>query len=209
MKVPNSFNDFTVKQFIDFKAVAARKDLDLLDREVLLLSAATGSTVEEVESLPRHELMDCIKTLNLLQFTEPSTKFKRIIRVNGKFYRAISDAKYLSEELSTNQYVTFKELTKVDPIQNMNKILPLLYTPYKFFGKPNISAKQEYLSEQFLNARMGDIYGAVFFYEVLYKELMETMQPYFDKASQEIAEHMREIEEFGKGLGKGMAGMSH
>jgi len=208
MKIPKSYNDFKVKQFVEFQSVLNQKNLDSLDREILLISAATGCSVAEVESVKTSQLRELFKDINLLQFSEPTTKINRIIKVNGKFYQAITDAKYLREELTTDQYVTFKELTKTDPVKNMASILPLLYCPYRFLRKPKISKNQNYLSEQFQNAKIGDVAGLVFFYAKLLPKLMETMEPYFKQASQTITDHMKEIEAFGRDLERRTAGMS-
>lgn len=192
-RIPASFNEFTVKQFIEFQKVSQKRFDDIIDRELNLLAIAADMTVEQVWNLPKKQLTPLLVRLNTLAYSKPNEKVKRVILVNGKVYEAILKPSELKDLLSTSQYAAFKQYTQKDCIENMHLILPLLYCPYKFFKKKRIVENTEALSREFLNAKIGDVYGAVFFYSIVWEKLNEASQPYLNKAVETIQDHMEEV----------------
>lgn len=192
-RIPTSFNEFTVKQFQEWHKVAAKSFDDILDKELALLSIAANMTVEQVWALTGDQLKPLIAQLNQLQFSKCNQKVKKFIFVNRKAYQAIIKPSELKDLLNTSQYTAFKEYTKKDCIENMHLILPLLYCPCKFLRKKRIADNTQALSREFLEAKIGDVYGAVFFYSIVWEKLNEASLPYLKKAQETIQDHMEEV----------------
>ena len=192
MNIPSSFNEMTVRQFMDWNRIMSEGD-DVITREYKLLAALLGKELSQVEDMPIGELKPLFKKMKDISLSKPSDKPKRVIMVNKKPYIAIVNPKDLRELLSANQYTAFKQYTKQDTISNMHRILALLYTPYKLFRKQKIAENTEALSKEFFTAKLGDVYGFVFFLGIQYNELMKCSQQSLNSAIQTIDEHMKEV----------------
>lgn len=181
-----SFNDFTVEQFqLWHKTIA--EEQDIIDREVKLASILTGKSIEYLESIPYSVLKEVIKKVNKVSLTEPSTEVKRFVRVGRKVYSAILDAKELHGLMSTSQFTAAKTYA-ANPIENMDKLLALYYAPYKLFGKPKLAENQVKLAEDFKKVKVGDVYGAVFFYSVLWNQFAPILEDSLKEATKIMEE---------------------
>jgi len=206
VRIPKSFNEFTVGQFIDWHNII-KSESDLIEREYKLLSMLLGITQEECENIPQGKLLPLFLQMNQYKESDINQKVKQILIVNHRPYIAICDAKHLKELLSTSQYTAFKQYTKEDSVQHMDKILALLYCPYRPFRKLKLTDKQHHLATIMRSAKIGDVFGAVFFYARLSEKLNPILQNYSTQAAKVIRERMEEIAQaHGVGLEKGMDG---
>ena len=62
-------------------------------------------------------------------------------------------------------------------------LLPLYYTKFKIFGKKNLEENQLKLSEDFKKVKIGDVYGAVFFYSVLWNQFAPILEASLKEAT--------------------------
>lgn len=183
-----SFNDFTVEQFQEWHRVI-KEEHDIIDREVKLASILTGKSVEYLESVPYSVLKEVIKKVNKISLTEPSTKVVRYVKVGRKVYSAILNAQDLHGLMSTSQFTAAKTYA-ANPIENMHLLLPLYYAPYKLFSKQKLSENQVKLSEEFKKVKVGEVYGAVFFYSILWSQFAPILEDSLKQATivmQEVA----------------------
>jgi ribonuclease HI len=187
MNIPKSFNEFTVEQFQRWHAV---KTEDLLDREIEYLSIAMGKTVDEIEAIPRGELKKYIKVINNYPNLKVNDKVKKFLAIGWKPYQAITDAKYLRELMSADTYMLVQQLsaTEADSIQNMHRILGAMYAPYYPFRKPKLEHIKT--ADKMKQAKIGDVYGAVFFYSVVWQELQPILAQHLEEATKTIMERM-------------------
>lgn len=190
--MPKSFDEFTVSQFMAWHEIL-KQDIDPIDREYRLLSMLLGITQEQCEDIPLKQIDPMLRIINGFKFKKPSEKIKRVLKLNGKYYIPVIYAKHLRELMTASQYTAFKEYTKTDAVEHMDKILALLYTPFKLFRKPKLSDKQMWLANEFKSAKIGDVYGFVFFLSKQYQKLSEASLPYFQNASLIIENHMKEV----------------
>lgn len=189
--IPKSFNEFTVGQFISWHEII-ETEKDVITREYKLLAMLMGITLDEAEAIPFKKIDPLLITLNAIHLTKPSENIKRAVRVNGKFYIPVLQASKLRELLSANQYTAFQEYNK-EPVKNLDKILTLIYTPFKWFGKKKLTDEPEAMAKEMRDAKLGDVFGFVFFCERQYSQLMNASLPYFQKSTQEIDDHMKEV----------------
>lgn len=181
-----SFNDFTVEQFQQWHKVI-KEESDIIDREVKLASILTGKSVEYLESVPYSVLKEVIKRVNKISLTEPSTKVVRFVKVGRKVYSAILNAQDLHGLMSTSQFTAAKTYA-ANPIENMHLLLPLYYAPYKLFGKQKLADNQLKLAEEFKKVKVGDVYGAVFFYSILWSQFVPILEDSLKQATQVMEE---------------------
>ena len=181
-----SFNDFTVEQFQQWHKVI-KEESDIIDREVKLASILTGKSVEYLESVPYSVLKEVIKRVNKISLTEPSTKVVRFVKVGRKVYSAILNAQDLHGLMSTSQFTAAKTYA-ANPIENMHLLLPLYYAPYKLFGKQKLAENQIKLAEEFKKVKVGEVYGAVFFYSILWSQFVPILEDSLKQATQVMEE---------------------
>ena len=134
-RIPTSFNEFTVSQFIEWHKITQQRFENVEDREFALLALVLGITTDQAMSIPNRYVLPMLAKLNTLALTKPNEKIKKMIIVNGKVYEAILKPSELKDMLSTSQYTAFKQYTQKDCIENMHLILPLMYCPFKFFKR--------------------------------------------------------------------------
>ena len=181
-----SFNDFTVEQFQQWHKVI-KEESDIIDREVKLASILTGKSVEYLESVPYSVLKEVIKRVNKISLTEPSTKVVRFVKVGRKVYSAILNAQDLHGLMSTSQFTAAKTYA-ANPIENMHLLLPLYYAPYKLFGKQKLAENQLKLAEEFKKVKVGEVYGAVFFYSILWSQFVPILENSLKQATKVMEE---------------------
>lgn len=184
------FDELTVRQFQEFHL--ALKETDILDREIKLISICSGLTIEQVEALPRAELKKKILDLHKVLTSKPSEKVKRIILVKKKPYVAILAVENLDGLLSTSQWTAAKTY-QVDPIENLHLLLPLFYTPYKLFRKPKLAENQLKAAEDFKSAKIGDVFGGVFFYSKVWTAFGPDLVNLSNQANKILADHLEEL----------------
>jgi len=194
IKVPDHLDKLTVAQFQNCHEHNNNTSLDILDRNLLLLAEVTGVPIDYLETkVETKKLKLYFAQVGSLFQTELSKKPKRFIRVQGKVYQAIQLASELRDLMSTDQFCTYSELTKNDPIKAMHLVLPLMYCKYSLFGKPVIGKNQSTLQEIFKHAKMGDISGTAFFFETQLQAFMPVLQEMNDQAMKTINQHLQEI----------------
>lgn len=191
-----SFNDFTVEQFQEWHKVIS-EEKDIIDREVKLASILTGKSVEYLESIPYSVLKEVIKKVNRVSLSQPNTEVRRFVRVGSKVYAAILDAKELHGLMSTSQFTAAKTYA-ANPIVNMHRLLALYYTQYQPFKKRKLTENQLKLSEDFKKVKIGDVYGAVFFYSVLWNQFAPILENSLMEATRTIQEIIADGPDFTK-----------
>ena len=185
MGIPNTYNNLTVKEYIKVMAIVEDKSLDLIDRKALLINHFTGLDAYE---MPLADLVKYREQVDMLLLSQINLKIVQGISVNGKEYWTDTDV----TNLCTDQYTGVKEFGK-DTMGNFNKLLGLIY--YR-----NDSGKPKYDSEQFkdignelMEAPIGLVYGAVFFYSKVLEQLNHVLPIYLAIAQNEIETEMNSL----------------
>ena len=197
MKIPKSWNEITISQFQECYFILG-KTPDI-DSWVKVISVLSGRSCDEIESIPLKDLTKCIYSLNFLLKPNLEEKVKKYVLVNKKIYKAI----YQATDLNTAQghdLKTFLEPNGLDfqdtVVENAHKLLATIYLPLKWRGFKYNGGKHAQIAEDFKHAKMGDVYGTLFFYSVVYKNLMQTMEACGNEALQVTQEHMKEVVEW-------------
>lgn len=203
MRVPKHLNVLTVDQFQECESINNNPTTDKYDKGILLLSALTGKTIDEIESIPQGKLTVKVAQAHNLFLTKLSEEPKRFIMIGWRIYRAIHNAKELRELMSTNQFTAHAEYTKTGDNKNLHLILPLMYTP--LFNK-GLAKNQTKHAGIFKRAKVGDVSGTAFFFSKLHDNFVPVLIQERDKAMETIANHMEEVMTSGLVSEKSMGG---
>ena len=197
MRIPKSFNDLTIEQFQECYFVLGSKPT--LDSWIMVISILSGKSKDKVESLPIKELKKEINKLQFLLNPNLNEKVNKFIAVKGRPFKAVLNA----NEMQTNQVADLKGLMHKEGqsvndtiVENAHKLLACIYLPLTFSGFRYIPSKHKEVSQYFRKAKMGDVYGTLFFYSNLYKNLIESINTFGKKHMEIVNSHMKEIEDW-------------
>lgn len=194
MKLPKSFKDLTLSQFIQLHELNNNSALHPLDKDIKYLSILTGKTIDQVEELTPEEFKYLKLKLVAVTIPPDNIPVKDKIKVGSKtFYPTLSLV-----DMKVNQLVDFYSVFKQndgDHIKSAHKLLAITFKTKSLFGKlkydPNNHEKN---SQMLLNANAEDCIGYVFFYLKLWKRCEPIIADYSERSRIEIENLMKEIQ---------------
>lgn len=215
MRLPRSFNEITVKQYQDiYFLIQENPEDDFLYAEnwARVISILSGEDYEKILCLPRVQFKNLIKRLDFILRPEVlQERVKQYISVKGWIYKTVTNG----SQLSTSQVISIKGFQSLDKnlneventVVNMHNLLATIYLPLSFRGFKYNSSKHNKIAQRMLHAKMGDVYGTLFFYPILYDALIKATPAFTEDHLSVLTEHFQEIEQtLGKNLKKDGAG---
>lgn len=170
--IPSSVKDITISQFMRCVDIYNTPGIDLLDREILILSELTGKPEEYFTSMDIGELKKLFRKVPILSIDGlKDVRFNKQLLLNGWLYKAVYDP----SEVNVALYRDLKTYIDKGIDKNLHKILACIYRPV--FRKYT-SAEHKKTSELMLKQKIGNVTGAVFFYSDLLKRLNRPIQTY-------------------------------
>lgn len=193
MKLPYTFEDMTLSQFMKLHELEQDKSIDLLDKQVKKLSILSGKSIEYIETL---DIKDIKNYLTKVSYTSNAPTEMRVVprfRVKGTMLKPTLSL----QEMKVNQLVDFYGLLKASDgkyIQSANKLLAVMFKPLKLFRESVYSPENHAkISELLLSAKVGDCLGLLFFYLNFWKRCAPVMSLYLENNNKVISELMNEI----------------
>lgn len=200
----------TVEMFQEWHKIMCT-ERDILEREYKLLSLVSGISLSKLESMKRGEVKDLFAKMGKMQRQPMRGTINEVIAIGWKPYVCFTNLKDFESDVSTNQLTALKTWTQSEQasIENMHRCLALLYVPYIPFSKKKIPANIEKAAERFKKARVGQVYGTLFFYSKVSEKLQESFHNSSKQAMETITEHLKEvISARGQTSPKGTAGIT-
>lgn len=193
MKVPYSFEDITLSQFMQLHENEIDKSIDKIEKDNKRLSILSGEPIEIIEDLSfgdRQEFLNKTAYIN----TPPNTlKVCKRFRAKGTLLVPTTSL----QEMKVNQLVDFYSLLKQtngEYIKQANILLAVMFKPVTLFGKAKYSPENHAkISELLLSAKVGDCLGLLFFYLDFWKLCEPRIVHCLKTANQTIEEVMKEI----------------
>jgi hypothetical protein len=208
MKIPSSYKNLTLKEFIKVKTI----ELQCRSREATVAALITYYTGKAIADIDLTWLKIYRYRVNRLLDSWESVKRAKVkptIWIGTKRYKGITDA----TKLNTNQFTTIQSLLKDGQgDKNINRLAALIFYRYKFGTTPEFNDKYyEEISEAMLSAKVGDIAPTVFFYAKVLERLQPILKYYFLKSQTEIDAIIAEliVEIPGLDSKKSMVGITH
>lgn len=188
MKLPSSWHDLKINQFIELRAALEMRDVDALDRNVLIVSALINKSVEWVEA--NMSLSDLTNVIANCKFTSelPSGNTAKYFWLGGKLWRVDLDV----SKIIPAQYIDLSLITKTedDVIDNMHKIMSIFCRPISQSKYDSVKAEKH---AQLFYQKMSSHFAyttAVFFYH-LFNELFSATQTYLVEQAKAIAMELK------------------
>jgi len=108
----------TIKQFYDIESII--KDMeDPVERNLHLLAAVKGITIDDVENMPINKVKTELAKLNYLNLDMPD-KIKHKFKIKGRTFKIV----WKLEDIRANQYIDFKHFASQE--QSIHKCMAVL-----------------------------------------------------------------------------------
>lgn len=197
MRLPKSWNDITIEQFQECYFLLGKNPT--IDTWIMVLSTLSGKTFEQIESLPIKKVKESINKLQFLLNPTLNEKVNKFISIKGRPFKAIFQA----SDMQTNQVADLKGLMNKEGqsvndtiVENAHKLLACIYVPLTLRGFRYVPSKHKEVSQYFRKAKMGDVYGTLFFYSETYKNLIQCINTFGQAQMEIVNSHLKEIEEW-------------
>ena len=199
--VPKSVNELTLAQYSRYIDIES-SDLPFEDKQNQLIKLLTGWDQDYINNLPIDENWDkLVLSITKLRLTSPTKKVKEFITVNGKRYKACPPNK-----LNANQYTALKTFQE-HPGNQYHLIASVLYISAEQGQEPRFDDKNHpEIANDFLKAKVGDCFGALFFYLKRSVKLNQISLLYFRLNEIRINQRMQEVFQGLQELGVSTAG---
>lgn len=174
-------DNLTVGQYQELYNIHTSQDDDI-DKAVASIALITGKPRWEVEELPLGQFTRISKEISLL-FSNPQIKTKvvKYVRVNGKKYAVILDAR----KLKYGQYVDLQHFLKGNMIENLHKLMACLLVPVKY-SPLNIKGKydgenHEKIAEGVQLLKFSEVHSTCVFFSKVWNNSIKAIEGYLIK----------------------------
>lgn len=196
MKIPKSFNELTVGQYQEVSLLIDNPDP--LDRAIKILACLSGNTVDFIEKHTPAQIKEWVKDTAFIY--DPDSISKKIVKriiANRRFYCPIIGA----EQLNAGQLLTLKHLEEQNkPTELLHEMLACIYVDMDWRGRPKEynAGDHKRKANDLKQARIGDVYGTLFFYANVFEKSKPIMITYLNEANKTIQETMPEVLKWAK-----------
>ena len=187
MKLPKSWNDITVEQFIELRSLNNEDFDSLFSYEIECLSILTDIDVDEFDDMEIDELSKIVKQVTFIK-KQPSNIFKN--EINNLTYIGLNDLK-LGEFIDLEYYFAndyVKHLTYISSVlyrkTKLSEWEEVVYEDYSF----NIEKRKELFNELPITSVYGIIAEYIKFRENFLKVYENLFNPIFDEDELDDAE---------------------
>jgi hypothetical protein len=187
LKLPKSWNDITVEQFIELRSLNNEDFDSLFSYEIECLSILTDIDVDEFDDMEIDELSKIVKQVTFIK-KQPSNIFKN--EINNLTYIGLNDLK-LGEFIDLEYYFAndyVKHLTYISSVlyrkTKLSEWEELIFEDYSF----NIEKRKEQFNELPITSIYGIIAEYIKFRENFLKVYENLFNPIFDEDELDEAE---------------------
>jgi len=187
LKLPKSWNDITVEQFIELRSLNNEDFDSLFSYEIECLSILTDIDVDEFDDMEIDELSKIVKQVTFIK-KQPSNIFKN--EINNLTYIGLNDLK-LGEFIDLEYYFAndyVKHLTYISSVlyrkTKLSEWEELIYEDYSF----NIEKRKELFNDLPITSIYGIIAEYIKFRENFLKVYENLFNPIFDEDELDEAE---------------------
>jgi hypothetical protein len=187
LKLPKSWNDITVEQFIELRSLNNEDFDSLFSYEIECLSILTDIDVDEFDDMEIDELSKIVKQVTFIK-KQPSNIFKN--EINNLTYIGLNDLK-LGEFIDLEYYFAndyVKHLTYISSVlyrkTKLSEWEELIYEDYSF----NIEKRKEQFNDLPITSVYGIIAEYIKYRENFLKVYENLFNPIFDEDELDDAE---------------------
>ena len=193
MRMPKSWNQVTLSQLYELDLLRQRTDLDAEEQMNQVLSVLSGTSIEDIESIPHNDRIGIYSRMDWLgQYPNKKPKNRRF-KIGGKTYRIVSNP----ANISAGEYATLQVIASDGNfIKHINQILACLMVEQKrhWFGWEDVRYDKSRSSEEFhrksriimQELSVGQAYPYALFFSNLLPELLAASQTFFLKTMEDL-----------------------
>lgn len=189
MKVPTSYSDLTVSQYMKVYEIK-HDDFDSeIDRMASWISYFTGKEFNDVMEMDIDKFKELSVKLSFLKFDLPLYHIVDNISIDKQLFKGIKTL----TEMKVNQMIDYSSILKEnknDISKCLDKLLPIIYVQNEY--DPN---KHEENVKLLSKAKVSEVSGLVFFYSDYWSNAEMTIQAYTENSISLITERMKWIAE--------------
>jgi hypothetical protein len=192
MKLPSSWKQITIKQYLEIDTIIKDTSLELVERYIQILAAISGQSTDYFESIPIRKLKEYIRKLDFLSHPEEiKTKIPSSFWLKGRRY----SVSWRVTTLTGGQYIDLNVFTKdKDAITaNLHNIMAVLCLPRKwwvFKSKYNGQQHKDRAALFYDNLSMAIAYPLAVFFCNLSVKLMPHIVLYLEEQESQIRKTM-------------------
>ena len=179
MRLPESWSDLTIKQYIDVYNIL-ETSFDDIDKFAHIISNLSGIELNNVYAIPLTDFDAMVKRVSFIWKEMPGEGLPREIEVCGQKYSGCFEM----NKKTAGQYIDFCHFLKTNNRENIHNILSIIYIPKgeKYDGDLQ-KARAELFYEHLTMNIAYPVY--VFFCNVL-THLIKIIPDYLDKEMQTV-----------------------
>ena len=186
--LPTKWSQVKLGQFMEVQRHSENEELGDVVRLCKIVSALTGMSIKDIQSMPLDNLTTLRVQITLLLEKKAKTKLKNIININGTQYGFHPNL----SKLTLGEFVDLESYIKQGVNQNLDGIMAVLYRPIiaikgeKYDIEPyNPTEERKELFREHFTA--DNITGSSVFFLSLGKQLIKTMAIY----SPQMMKHLK------------------
>jgi len=192
MRLPKSWNEVSIEQFIEVYDIAQDESIEPIDKSIRIFSILSGLSIDQVEDLTLDEWTQYQQQIKFIN-DFPKATYPKSFKLEGYIWKPTLDVR----KITAGEYISSIELTKdrENIIINTPKLAALYLTPYK--GWWIFKKKAELTFEEKANilnrANVNQIYPLALFFCTLLMKLMENIPDYLNKTMKEIQKEVKDL----------------
>jgi hypothetical protein len=160
IKVPDSWNEITIRQFMELSQL----DRDSKDYSLNASSILLEKDPEEIRRYDPNSMAKIIRHLEWAMKYPDEKTYNQVIEIEGKEYFLIENINHFTG----GQWWDMEEyLGKYN--ENIHNIFAMLYTDEKEYDSDKCKERGEFFLD---NVMIGQVYGALVFFSIVEKESM-------------------------------------
>lgn len=188
MRLPYSWRQVTIAQYLIIHDVIRDETLDWVDKNIRILSALTGLTAEQLEAYPMEDIKRAVQRIAFLFEPDKIPKLlPKYFFLKGRLYRV----RYEVNKLTAGQYIDIAAFTKdADSVlDNLHSIMAVIARPvFTAYDGANVPARAKLFYD---HLPMSVIYPVALFFCNLLRSLTPAIEDYLLQQSRTILTEMK------------------
>jgi len=178
IKIPNSWDDISIGQYIELRPVLAAEMSDI-ERLIHILAVILRQPTQEVKKIKLKNVKEINKEMSFLWKEELPTELQNIFQIDDQWFEIVLDAR----ELNAGQYMSVSTKLK-DVDSDPNVIYSIIHNILASISYPIIENKGKYERQEIDSSYFSDT--SKLFYEKLPVSIAYPLGVFFCNLSQDL-----------------------
>lgn len=198
MRLPNSFSQITIAQFLELQNILADNSKQWLDKYIEALSFLTGKPQDHFLDMPLEELKGRIQAISFIGKPESiPQRLRTFYIIKGRVFvlRPLT-----ARQMNAGQYIDWMEIAKTGEGEyeyQMHKLLACVLVPFRFFRRTRYDGAKHAETAEYLlnNMSIADAYPIMLFFSMAFQESITATVDYLSLQLTKIQTEMEDLRE--------------